>query len=139
MSDLKQTRIAGVIYYAKDLSVPNKTFDETNERFELTLGELSERACEALEAMGVKVKEKEGPGKHIKSKTKFMFEPMDEDGNPIDVKKVGNGSKAVILMTPYKHKLSGKHGMGVRVHRLIITDLKVYDPQGSVEDTTEAL
>lgn len=140
MSDLKPIRVAATIFYAKDMTVLNKTFDETNDKYVCTLGELSDRACEALQALGIKIKTKEGPGKYVASKSKYIFEPVNEDGEKIDAKKLGNGSKVVALITPYQHKMSGKHGMGVRIQKLIVTDWKVYGPQAATqEDNTEAL
>jgi hypothetical protein len=142
MSDLKPIRVAAVIAFAKDLTVPNTTFNPDETRVACTLSQLSEAAVSALEGLGVKVKSKEAMpdlGKFVTSKSKFQFEPVSEDGEKIDPKKLGNGSKVVALVSAFPTKMSKMHGNSVRIHKLIVTDLKVYDPEGSVQDTTEAL
>jgi hypothetical protein len=140
--DLKQIKIAATIAFAKNLTVPNTAFNPDETRVEATLANLSDAAVEALTGLGVKVKTREGMpdlGHYVASKSKFQFEPVDEEGNKIDPKKLGNGSKVVALVSAWDHKMAKMHGKSVRIHKLIVTDLKVYDPQGSVEDTTEAL
>jgi hypothetical protein len=142
MSDLKPIRIAGTIAFAKDLTTPNTVFNPDEKRLACTIANLSDAAVDALTNMGVKVKTKESMpdlGRFITSKSKFPFTPVDEDGNAIDPAKLGNGSKVVALVSSFDHKMSKMHGRSVRVHKLIVTDLRVYDPSGSVQDTTEAL
>lgn len=142
MSDLKPIRIAATIAFAKDLTVPNTTFNPDETRVACTLSQLSDAAVSALEGLGVKVKSKDSMpdlGRFVTSKSKFQFEPVDENGEKIDPKKLGNGSKVVALVSAFPTKMSKMHGNSVRIHKLIVTDLKVYDPAGSVQDTTEAL
>lgn len=142
MNDLKQVKIAAVIAFAKNMTVPNTAFNPDETRVECTLTQLSDAAVEALTGLGVKVKTRDAMpelGRYVASKSKFQFEPVDEDGNKIDPAKVGNGSKVVALVSAWDHKMAKMHGKSVRIHKLIVTDLKVYDPEASTQDTTEAL
>lgn len=142
MSDLKRVSISGTIAFAKDMTVPNTMFNPAETRLQCTICQLSEAAVKALEGMGVKVKSKESMpeiGRFIASKSKFAFEPVDEDGNKIDPKNLGNGSKVVAVVSGYDHKMSKQHGKGVRIHKLVVTNLLEYDPEASTADTTEAL
>jgi hypothetical protein len=98
---------------------------------------LSDKACEALEELGIKIKNKDTMGKFIVGKSKFVFEPVDEDGNPVDIKKIGNGTKVVALVTSYRHKMSAKFGSAPSIQKLIVTELKTYNPEGAVKEETE--
>jgi hypothetical protein len=143
MSDLKPIRIAGTIAFAKDLTVPNTTFNPDEKRLACTISQLSEAAVKALEGLGVKPKSKDSMpelGRFVTSKSKFSFDPVNEEGEKIDPAKLGAGSKVVALVSAFDHKMSKVHGRSVRIHKLIVTDLRVYDPAASVqEDNTEAL
>jgi phage gp16-like protein len=142
MNDLKTIKIAGEIAFAKDMTVPNTTFNADETRLACTVCNLSDAAVAALEREGVKIKTKSTLpelGRFFTSKSKHPFKPMDEDGNLIDPAKVGNGSKVVVAVTTYDHKMSKMHGKSVSIHKLIVTDLKEYNPQASTIDTTEAL
>jgi hypothetical protein len=115
----------------------NTKFNEDNTKYECTLGMLSDKACEALEELGIKIKNKDTMGKFIVGKSKFVFEPVDEDGNPVDIKKIGNGTKVVALVTSYRHKMSAKFGSAPSIQKLIVTELKTYNPEGAVKEETE--
>ena len=65
-----------------------------------------------------------------------MFNPVDEEGNPIttEVKDIGNGSKCVALVTSYAHKLSAKHGNSPTIRKLLVTDILTYTPAEAEEE-----
>jgi hypothetical protein len=139
MSDLKPIKVRGELFYTRDLHTINTFFDEDNDRYECTVGKLSEAAAKALDEIGVRVKEKDDAGKFIRSKSKFVFEPVDREGNKIDPKVVGSGTKVEALITAYDHKLSKKWGKGVRIQKLIVTDLVEFNPSVAGGDEEEAL
>lgn len=138
MSGLKPVKITATLYWTKYMSQFNTHFDEDNNRYECTLGDLSPAACEALqEQLGIKIKNKEGQGNYIVAKSKLGFKPVDLEGHPVDVTKIGAGTKVTALMKSYTHKMSKMHGNAPSVYKLIITDLKVYDPNAEIREALE--
>jgi hypothetical protein len=127
------------VFYPKDAHILNKMFDEDNDKYAVTLGELSDAACEKLKELDIRVKEKDVPKKHIVAKSKFVFKFETEDGNEIPTDSIGGGTKVHVLLTPYRHKLSAKHGASPSVKKLIVTELVEYAPTRSTEDAEEAL
>jgi hypothetical protein len=136
-SNVKPVKVSGELFWANWMSEFNTKFNEDNTKYECTLGMLSDKACEALEELGIKIKNKDTMGKFIVGKSKFVFEPVDEDGNPVDIKKIGNGTKVVALVTSYRHKMSAKFGSAPSIQKLIVTELKTYNPEGAVKEETE--
>jgi hypothetical protein len=102
------------------------------------LGQLSDAACSKLEELGIKIKDKDTMGKFIVGKSKFVFEPVDEEGNPIEISKIGNGTKCYALVSSYRHKMSAKFGAAPSIKKLVITELKIYSPEGSPEEQETA-
>jgi len=136
-SDNKPVRVAGELFWANWMAEFNTKFNEDNTKYECTLGMLSDKAAEALEDLGIKIKNKDTMGKFIVGKSKFVFEPVDEDGNPVDIKKIGNGTKVVALVSSYRHKMSAKFGAAPSIQKLIVTELKTYNPEGALKEETE--
>jgi hypothetical protein len=136
-SDNKPVRVAGELFWANWMTEFNTKFNEDNTKYECTLGMLSDKACEALEELGIKIKNKDTMGKFIVGKSKFVFEPVDEEGNPVDIKKIGNGTKVVALVSSYRHKMSAKFGAAPSIQKIIVTELKTYNPEGALKEETE--
>lgn len=134
MSDLKPIRIKAEIFYAKDAYILNKTFDEDNNKYLVTLGNLSVAAQEALKEMGIKIKHKDAFGHFITGKSIYAFKFYDEDGGEIPPEKIGNGTEVVVLVSAYMHKLSKLHGAAPSVKKIIVTKLKEYNPERAVEE-----
>ena len=133
MSDLKTIKVAGEIFYAQDMTKFNTTFNPDNDRYICTLGQLSDKAVEALSEIGVKVKSHDTKGKHITAKSKYIFEPVDEQGNKVDPTKIGNGTKVVAILSSYTHKMSKMYGNSPSIKKLIVTELKEYTPEVKAE------
>lgn len=134
MSDLKPVRIQGEIFFAYDMYNLNTKFDPDNKKYQCTLGNLSDAACEALVEMGIKIKQKDLCGKHITGKSLYQFELYDQQGNKIPTERVGNGTKVVALVSSYRHKMSSKYGASPSIKKLIVTELKEYNPERAVEE-----
>lgn len=135
MSDLKPVKVAGQLYWNRYLTEFNTHFNEENTKYECTLCHLSDAAVEKLSELGIKVKHKPEMGNFIVAKSKFIFEPVDTDGNKIDSKVFGNGTQAIALVSSYRHKLSAKHGAAPTIKRLIVT--KVVEYEGSGEEAAQ--
>jgi hypothetical protein len=133
IDSMKPVKVAGELYWSNWMQEHNKKFNEANDKYECTLGQLSDAACAKLEELGIKLKTKDTMGKYIVAKSKFLFDPVDEEGNPVDVSKIGNGTKCYALVTSYRHKMSAKFGAAPSIKKLVITELKVYSPEGAPE------
>lgn len=127
MSDLKPIKISGQLYWNKYLTEFNTHFNEDNTKYECTLCHLSDAAVQKLEELGVKVKNKPEMGNYIVAKSKYVFEPVDEDGNKLDPKTFGNGTQAIALVTSYRHKMSAKFGAAPSIKKLIVTKVVAYE------------
>lgn len=124
-ASLKPVRVTGTLYWTKWMSEYNTHFNEDNTKYECTLGDISEdKAQQLFEDLGIKRKTKEGQGNFIVGKSNYKFELVDEDGVPIPVDTVGQGTKVVALVTSYTHKMSKQHGNSASIRKLIVTELK---------------
>lgn len=140
MSDLKPVKVAGELYWNKYLTEFNTHFNEDNNKYEATLCHLSDAAKAKLEELGIKVKYKPEQGNYICAKSKFVFEPVDEEGNKLDPKTFGNGTQAIALVSSYRHKLSAKHGAAPTIKKLIVTKVVAYEgAEGAQEEEDEVL
>jgi hypothetical protein len=74
--------------------------DKVNDmsgKFQVDLCNLSDKAAEALQDIGLEVKFKDGKGKYITCKSTRPIYAFDDGGSQIDA-QVGNGSKGVALV-----------------------------------------
>lgn len=136
--DIKPVKIAGELFWSNWMHQFNTKFNEANDKYECTIGNLSDKAAEALKELGVQIKNKESMGNFIVGKSKYVFEPVTEDGKPVDVSKIGNGTKVVALVSSYRHKMSAKYGAAPSIKKLIVTELKEYTaPEGKAEEADD--
>ena len=126
--DNKPVKVSGQIFWANWMK-------EFNTKYECTIGMLSDKACEALKEQGIMIKNKDTMGNYIVGKSKFVFEPVDSDGNPVDIGKIGNGTKVTALVGSYRHKMSAKYGAAPSISKIIVTELVVYG--GDAGDDSE--
>ena len=136
IDSMKPVKVAGELYWSNWMKEYNTKFNEANDKYECTLGQLSDAAAAKLEELGIKIKDKDTMGKFIVGKSKFVFEPVDEEGNPIDISKIGNGTKCYALVSSYRHKMSAKFGAAPSIKKLVITELKTYNPEAVAEEET---
>lgn len=129
--DNKPVKVSGQIFWANWMKEFNTKFNEDNTKYECTIGMLSDKACEALKEQGIVIKNKDTMGNYIVGKSKFLFAPMDAEGEAIDINKIGNGTKVTALVGSYRHKMSAKFGAAPSISKIIVTDLVVYgDAEG---------
>ena len=136
IDSMKPVKVAGELYWSNWMKEYNTKFNEANDKYECTLGQLSDAAAAKLEELGIKIIDKDTMGKYIVGKSKFLFEPVDEEGNPVDISKIGNGTKCYALVSSYRHKMSAKFGAAPSIKKIVITELKVYSPEVSEEEET---
>jgi hypothetical protein len=105
--------------------------DKVNDmsgKFQVDLCNLSDKAAEALQDIGLEVKFKEGKGKYITCKSTRPIYAFDDGGSQIDA-QVGNGSKGVALVGTYAWAYQKKKGVSPALKRLVITDILEYGGQ----------
>jgi hypothetical protein len=139
IDSIKPVKVAGELYWSNWMKEYNTKFNEANDKYECTLGQLSDAAAAKLEELGIKIKDKDTMGKFIVGKSKFVFEPVDEEGHPVDISKIGNGTKCYALVSSYRHKMSAKFGAAPSIKKLVITELKVYSPEPAEEELDDVL
>jgi hypothetical protein len=134
--DMKPVKIGGELFWSNWMHNFNTKFNEDNKKYECTIGNLSDKAAEALKELGIQIKEKDTMGKYIVGKSLYKFEPVDNDGNKVDIERIGNGTKVTALVSSYRHKMSAKYGAAPSIKMLIVTELKEYNPEpkGDAED-----
>jgi hypothetical protein len=115
------------------LDTPN----QMSERYQVDLCNLSPEAIERIESAGIDVKKKDEKGFFIVAKSKnYPIKTEMSDGSTINA-KVGNGSKGVAWIKPYKYTFRGKDGVSAGINKLVITDLIEYNG-ASADELEEA-
>lgn len=130
-NDVKPAKIKGTIYWANLTEV-----NQLSGKYQVDIGQLSDAAVKALEAMGIEVKHKDEQGFFITCKSSYEIFYVDPDGDRMS-ERVGNGSECTALITPYEWKFKNKKGTSATLKKLIINKLVVYTPEGAVEDDAD--
>jgi hypothetical protein len=133
MSDLKPVKIQGELFWTKWMNQLNTKFNEANDKYECTIGNISSDDAAKLTSLGIKVKNKESMGNFIVCKSKYAFKPADDKLTEIPVEDLGNGSKVVAVVSAYTHKMSKMHGNAPSLKNLMVTQVVTYVPE-STED-----
>ena len=135
-TSIKPVRIVGQLFWSRWMGEFNTAFNEDNDRYECTVCNISDKDAAALKTLGIKIKNKEAQGNYIVAKSKYLFNPVDDEGNIVatPVKDFGNGTECVALVQSYAHKLSAKHGNAPTIKKLIVTKVKDYVPKEEEEE-----
>lgn len=126
-----QVKLVGKLFWSKHMTEPNRQFNETNNKYEICIGDLSDSiAARLTNELGIKVKQKAddsyGRGKFIVAKSNYVIKAVDENGNEVAPEQIGNGTVAECTISSYSHKLSSVHGNGVSIlHSSAIPALKI--------------
>lgn len=138
-ADLKPVKINGELFWSKWMVEFNTAFNTDNDRYECTIGNISDDDAAKLTGLGIKVKHKDAMGNFIVAKSKYLFNPTDDTMKEVDVKALGNGSKCVAVLTAYTHRMSAKHGNAPTIKKLMVTEVVTYTPPVTVEEDDDAL
>jgi hypothetical protein len=103
------------------LNKPN----DMSGKFQVDLCNLSDKAAEALQDMGLEVKFKEGKGKYITCKSTRPIRAYDDGGSEVE-EQLGNGTKGVALVGTYSWSYQKKKGISPALKRLVVTELVEY-------------
>jgi len=133
-ADLKPVKINGELFWSKWMAEFNTAFNTDNDRYECTIGNISDDDAAKLTGLGIKVKHKDAMGNFIVAKSKYLFNPMDDNLKEVDVASLGNGSKCVAVISSYTHRMSAKHGNAPTIKKLMVTEVKTYVPETSEDD-----
>jgi hypothetical protein len=136
MSDLKTVKISGKLFWARWMADINKQFNDDNDRYECTIGEISEADCEKLKGLGIKIKQKSFAPNVIVGKSKFVFTPKTQDGKPVAIEDIGNGTEVSVIVGSYAHKMSKMHGNAPAIDgkNMIVTKLVTYVPENQEDE-----
>ena len=115
----------------------NKAFNTDNDRYECTIGNISDDDAAKLTGLGIKVKHKDAMGNFIVAKSKYLFKPTGEDMKEIPIDLLGNGSKCVAVVGSYTHRMSSKHGNAPSLKAITVTEIKTYVPDANAEAETD--
>jgi hypothetical protein len=120
---------------------PNPSSDK--EQYTVNLSNLSDKAVKALEDIGITVRsdsvKRAAEGNYITCKSNYKIDAINSDGEPIDAGiKIGNGSKATVIVSSYEWTYRGKKGVSPSIKKLTITDLIQYNAS-KIEDVEEVL
>ena len=108
-------------------------------KYQVDLVNLDDEQVKQIEETGVQVRNKnDDKGFFVTCKSSnYAIVPYTKSGDaiPADV-KVGNGTKANILLKPYSWKSpTGTKGMSLGIAKLVVTDLNEYKAELMEEDT----
>lgn len=119
------------------LDTPN----EMSGKYQVDLCNLSAKAVDALEGMGIEVRNKDDRGYYITCKSKNPIRAYDDTGLEMTGVIVGNGSKSIAVVGSYDWTWKNKEGTSPSLKKLVVTDLVSYEEPDtvSVDDDDEIL
>jgi len=122
MANANIVPVAATIYWA-NLNRKN----EMSGKYQVDLGNLSEKAVNALEMLGISVNNKgDDRGNFITVKSNYPIDPEFANSDPVDSGMVGNGTKANVAIGYYDWEFRGKKGRSPSIKKMRITELHVY-------------
>ena len=103
--------------------------DEYSDKYQLDVGDLSEKSKEVLTSHGVKLKNKnDDRGEFITARTQYIVPVMDSDKKVIDKDTlIGNGSSVRVKVDFNKtHPFVEKYGTSMYLKKVQVTELVEY-------------
>ena len=108
--------------------------NEMSGKYQVDLCNLSDAAVNALEGMGLTVRQKDDKGYFITCKSNNPIKAFDKNGDIIDGVSIGNGSKAEALVGFYEWRYQKKEGVSPSLKKLVITELQAYEDAEAVSE-----
>jgi hypothetical protein len=134
MTDMKPVRIAGELFWTQWMTQINTKFNANSKAYECTIGNISDKDCEALRGLGIKIKNKEGQGNFVVCKSQYLHKAVDEDGKELDTAAMGKGTKVTAIMGFYTHQMSKQTGNAPSIKKLVVTDLVLYNKDRALSE-----
>ena len=103
--------------------------DEYSDKYQLDVGDLSDKSKEVLTSHGVKLKNKnDDRGEFITARTQYLVPVIDSDKKTIDRDTlIGNGSSVRVKVDFNKnHPFAEKYGTSMYLKKVQVTELVEY-------------
>lgn len=116
--------------------------DEYSDKYQLDVGDLSEKSKEVLTSHGVKLKNKnDDRGEFITARTQYIVPVMDSDKKVIDKDTlIGNGSSVRVKVDFNKtHPFVEKYGTSMYLKKVQVTELVEYGSKDGFDDDDDML
>jgi hypothetical protein len=107
--------------------------NDLSGKYQCDFAQLSDGAVAALEAAGVAVKFKDDRGSYITCKSTHPIKAVTSEGESLEGVKVGNGSKAVAVITTFEWTFKGKKGVSPSLKKMVVKELVVFDEDENSE------
>ena len=107
---------------------------ELSDKYQLDLTNLSDKAVEALEEMGITANFKDDKGHYITCKSTRPIHASGVDGDSLRDVKIGNGTLCTAVISPYSWTFKNKSGVSPNISNLVITDLVEYEDDDGGDD-----
>ena len=114
----------------------NKTNDMSG-KYQVDLCQLSDKAVESLEGLGIKVLSKEDKGRFVTCKSSHPIKAFSDKGVEMDGDIIGNGSECVAAVGFYEWSFKGKKGVSPSLKKLKMTKVVEYMGSGGGGDDLE--
>jgi hypothetical protein len=128
----------------KDVTLMWAQLDEVDSmsgKYQVELTNLTQEQVEAISGLGLEVRtkaDKPEKGFYITCKSVRPITAQDSTGGVLK-QKVGNGSKANVLLSYYDWTFKNKKGRSPSVAKMIVTDLKAFGGGDEAEDDSDFL
>ena len=121
--------VATTYYWAQ-----TNTVNDLSQKYQVNIGQLSEKAVEALTSNGIDVKNKgDEQGYFITVKSANPIKVHDADGLPV-VGNVGNGSTGRAAINFYDWTYQKKSGRSPSLVKMIVDQLVEYGDDAGIDD-----
>ena len=136
MSDSKPVVINATVFWCEH----NKT-NEMSGKYQVVLGNLSDKAVLAIETAGVAVRNKgDEKGDFITCKSMKPIRIYDADGDEIPPQvNIGNGSKAVAQIGFYPWSFKNTKGVNPSLMRINVSELVEFEASNAMNATEAAM
>jgi hypothetical protein len=117
--------------------------NEMSNKYQVDLCNLSEGAVKAIQNLGLEVRKRDDKpekGYFITAKSSIPIKVFSQDGDDLAEVAIGNGSKAVVLLSSYEWQWKNKSGCSASIKKMVIEELHSYDGEdSSSEDDDDIL
>jgi hypothetical protein len=111
--------------------------DEYSDKYQLDVGDLSDKSKEVLASHGVRLKNKEDDrGEFVTARTRYVVSVIDSDKKTIDQDTlIGNGSSVKVKVAFNKtHPFVEKYGTSLYLNKVQVTELVEYGRKDEFDD-----
>jgi hypothetical protein len=110
--------------------------NEMSGKYQMELTNLSQNAVDAIKSLGLEVRKRDDKpekGFFITAKSNNPIKVFDAKGEDLSNVAIGNGSKAVVVLSSYDWSWKNKKGRSASLKKVVVEELQSYDG-GEAED-----